>query len=56
MKVLVARFARFAWTGDLTAFRKSSIALLALAAVISAAGTVPVHPRTQLREAVSGQP
>jgi hypothetical protein len=56
MEALVARFARFAWTSDLTAFRKSNIELLAPAIVTSAAGTVPVFPRTQLREAVSGQP
>jgi hypothetical protein len=56
MKALVARFASFAWTSDLTAFRKSNIELLALAAVTSAVGPVPVHPRTQLREAVSGEP
>jgi hypothetical protein len=45
VKALVARFARFAWTNGLTAFRKGNIELLALAAVTSAADTMPVHPR-----------
>ncbi|PMD62331.1 uncharacterized protein K444DRAFT_610409 [Hyaloscypha bicolor E] len=48
-----ARFAKFAWTSDLTAFRVtlSCWCLLPLLAAILAADTVPVHPqRTQPRE------